>query len=478
MFNRHKIIPSGFVVLLCAILIIMMFSGCKQKKAAEEVENAMKLTDSEMLYSTLKDIAERYPHNLESRANLAVLSLVEGNLESANRWVSEALKEISPRSRSETVYLVYSTAADAALRSNNYKAAFDAANQALEKNNEDPLSSRLILARAAFKLEKYEVAAEAYDISFEKSSPLLMENDYKAYLQLLAQKEMWLQALNVGYEKFQRSGYSPGTGTVLSAFHEKLQEMALSILLAYLDLKYENFTGSIPDTTVTKNLQTLQQTLLDTGMMGDGEPVLSAISQMEEENWDAAYSLLTGISTDNPVMTYWKFVAAIESNTPLSPDFVARYMSLEDYFRTYPEYYYRAFHMFRKSGINSDFASQRPVLEKVILMAPQSQVSEECRTELCRLMSIDTARANDLYLLHEQEAALQQFAATHRTEVLTPIVKLLDWENNPYTYAAESTLRNLADIPAVREFLQSVQNTTQMRKKRIQLILEKYEKKQ
>ncbi|OQX29138.1 MAG: hypothetical protein B0D92_05330 [Spirochaeta sp. LUC14_002_19_P3] len=460
-----------YTPLVLSTLIVSVFS-CGAPAGDDKVELVLAMEDVESIKTGLEKILADHSKNFKALTNLAAIELMQDELPQAAEHLNRALSVMKRRSDLETVYLLRVTESELALKQKRHEAAKKAAEAALQVNPSDPLHSRLYLSRALYALRTHgnsEAALKAYQDSWENDKAIFLHADFEAYADLLAEAENWDAALTVSYEYFKRFGYRFGMGAYLSTLHEKAGNFPYSVLAAYLDLRYGLAIGAASLQQVADNLKAVEQTLRDNNA-DEGIPYLKALQDMEKGRWAAAYTALIGENIENPIHAYLGLAAAIESGQA-GQEVLAPMLLLEDYYSAYPEYYYRIAHEYARYPLKYGFAEQRPVLEKVIFLAPGSAMAAESRRVLCRLSGIDERFAADIYLLGEQAAAVRQYAETGRTETLAPLVRLLDFKPNPYTQAAEKALSDLSDIPPVRTYLTQVKNKTPLRNERITYIL-------
>ncbi len=445
------------------LLIVLSFFSCGAETVSNEVKLIMERNDYDSIRSGLESILEEHPNNPDILTNLAAVNLMMGDWTQADRILKKAMEKVKKGSDPETIYVLNVTRSEIALKQNRFDEVLSAVSAALAANPEDPLGSRLNRARASFALKDTDSALTDYRTVWNSHRDIFRDIDFQAYTGLLMENSRWDDALEAAYESFKRNGYTLGTGVLLSTLHEESGDIPLSLLTAYLDLRYSHAVGKVSSQEITANLQELKADL-------DDEPFLDALLAMESGDWLTAYRILADENIENPVWAYMGLSAGIESGLA-GLDGAGAMLLLESYFSSFPEYYYRLSRIMKKFPGEFDFNQQRPVLEKVILLAPNSEMADRSRKELCTLLLLDVNDSDDLYLLHEQAAAVREFAEAGRVEALAPLLRLLDFENNPYTRAADSTLRNLVSIPPVKAYLSLHRGKTERRKERIGLII-------
>ncbi len=467
--NFLKMFLSGILKFSLLVLPCLVQISCNSSSVNHQIDLLLYRDNIETTRSNLIKISQDHPGNFKAQVHLATINLVSGHLEQARKNIRKAMELLRNSSDPKDVYILHVTSSQIALFHEDYDEAIRAAEAALAINPDDPLNSRLRIARALVALEKREKALESYELCWQSDNSTFSKEDFSSFLRLLMGAEQWNTALDVLYSQFDREGYEVGLGFMLSTLHELNGDAQLSILCAYLDLRYGRLSNKVNPKEADDNLNEIEELITESRSPENASSIM-AFQAMDAGDWQSAYTLLMENTIRNPVHDFLALIAGFESGQ-VGYEGIEPYKSLETYYRSYPEYYYRISRAMRKFPSESGFTKQRPVLEKVILQAPNSAMAEESRRQLCALLFLNEEFAQHLYLLAEQETVLSQFSETGRIETLYPLIRLLDFDNNPYTLAAEDALRKLAGIPVVRDYLESIRDKTPYREKRIGLIL-------
>jgi hypothetical protein len=281
--------------------------------------------------------------------------------------------------------------------------------------------------------------------------------DFTLYAQALASQRQFTDALSILRECEQRMGYQPGTGLLESSLLEKLGRAAESILCAFKETLYQQSQGTISVDQVDRNLTALSRR---TDVAGVADPrtqsIVKGMKAYLHAQWVEAFgSLGKGLAgLDDPFGRFLLLSCSLEKDN-VTPRMLADFAGLETRYRTYPDFYFRLWHAMKKGPGDYSLSNVRGVLEKMILLAPDSAEAQETRVELGRLVGIDPREAASILLRPELDLAYARLTSgADPGKVLPPVLRLLSiHRENLYTSEGVLMLKGATWVPGVTRFL-------------------------
>ncbi len=448
--NRGK-----FFWFCCGLLLLWACNG-NQAAFQSEYEALKKSSSDSALFSSLLLLDQKYPRQMALKVDIGRALLDAGELEQAAIYLKSG-EALAVRSKDQRLKaLLYAALAEHAFRRGQYQETIDLATKALANPPHEPAGALLSRARAYQATGKTQEALEDYTRGWSTDRSAMIPEDFRNYSTLLIEAGKYAEALEVYAEYQARFLYEPGIGLTESLLYEKLGRIEESIVAAFKELEYQRYRGGVPQALIQDNLAKLSRKLDDRqwNPEGRGKALVGALQRYARGEWGEAARALEqpGPALDLRFGRYLLLSARLETGQAAEADF-REYGGLEPYLKSLPAYYY---HLWRgmRHGSGGDLpAGARPVLEKCILLTPNTSFALESRRALGRLIGLAPAEGEKLLLGPELEAIGRQVAAGESLSRLQPVLELLATPDNEYQLLAVLMLKRLKAREQVRAFL-------------------------
>ena len=466
--NRGK-----FLRLCCGLLLLWACSG-SQAAFQSEYEALRKSSSGAALFGSLLALDQKYPRQLALKVDIGRSLLEAGELERASIYLKSG-EELASRSKDKRLKaLLYAALAEHSFRRGQYQEAIDFADKALANPPHQPAGALLARARAYQATGETQEALEDYARGWSSDRGVMSPEDFRSYATLLIAAEKYVEALEV-YDEYQaRFLFEPGIGLTESLLYEKLGRIEESIVAAYKELEYQRYRGGVAEALVRDNLAKLSRKLEDRqwNPEGQGRELVEALQRYARGAWAEAARALEqpGPALEQPFGRYLLLSARLETGQASDADF-REYGALELYLKSLPAYYYHLWRGMRSAG-GEPPAAARPVLEKCILLAPNTPFALESRRALGRLIGLAPADGEKLLLGPELEAIGRRLAEGESLDRLEPVLELLATADNEYQMLAVLMLKQLKSREQVRVFLaEHARTATGRLKERLAFVL-------
>ena len=458
----------------CGLLLLWACSG-SQAAFQAEYEALAKSSSGPALFSSLLALDQKYPHQMALKVDIGRALLEAGELEKAAIYLKSG-EELASRSKDQRLKaLLYAALAEHAFRRGQYQESIDLAAKALANPPHEPAGVLLTRARAYQAIGKTQEALADYARGWSADRPAMIPEDYRGYSALLVAAEKYAEALEVYAEYQILFPYETGIGLAESLLLEKLGRIEESIVAAFKELEYQRYRGGVPEALIQDNLAKLSRKLDDRqwNPEGRGKALVEALRRYSRREWVEAARALERPSPalERRFGRYLLLSARLESGQAAEADF-REYEGLEPYLKGLPAYYYHHWRGMRHGSGGDLPAGARPVLEKCILLAPNTPFALESRRELGRLIGLAQTDGERLLLGPELEAISRQVAGGQSLTRLEPVLELLSTPDNEYQLLAVLMLKQLKSREQVRAFLAERSRTATGRlKERLAFVL-------
>jgi len=326
-----------------------------------------------------------------------------------------------------------------------------------EARTGDP-AALLVRARAFVQSGNMPGAVSDFRAALSANGVQPSSADFTLYAQALASQRRYSDALSILRDCEQRLGYQPGTGLLESSLLEKLGRTAESVLSAFKETLYQQTQGTISAEQVDRNLTALSSRTDVTGVADPrAQSIVKGLKAYLHAQWgDALGGLGKGLAgLDDPFGRFLLLSCSLEKDK-VTPQGLADFAALETRYRSYPDFYYRLWRAMKKGPGDYSLANVRDVLEKTILLAPDSAEALETRVELGRLVGVEPREAAGILLRPELDLAYARLTGgADPGKILPPVLRLLSiHRENLYTSDGVLMLRSAVRVPGVTKFLE------------------------
>jgi hypothetical protein len=459
----------------CCWLLLLWACNGNQAAFQSEYEALKKSSSGSALFSSLLLLDQKYPWQMALKVDIGRALLEAGELEQAAIYLKSG-EALASRSKDQRLKaLLYAALAEHAFRRGQHQETIELATKALANPPQEPAGALLTRARACQATRKTREALEDYTRGWSTDRSAMIPDDFRNYSALLIAAGKYAEALEVYAEYQILFTYEAGIGLTESLLYEKLARIEESIVAAFKELEYQRYRGGVPEALIQDNLAKLSRKLDDRqwNPEGKGKSLVAALRRYARGEWrEAARGLeQAGPALDLRFGRYLLLSAKLETGQAAEADF-REYGGLEPYLKRLPAYYY---HLWRgmRHGSGGDLpAGVRPVLEKCILLAPNTPFALESRRALGRLIGLAAAEGEKLLLGPELEAIGRRMAAGESLDRLEPVLELLSTPDNEYQLLAVVLLKQLKSREQVRAYLiERARTSTGRLKERLSFVL-------
>jgi tetratricopeptide (TPR) repeat protein len=465
-YQTGKSKKAGIVMIkrLCFLMVfVLSLFGCRNTTAdhAAELESAMNSAhNGQELISSLLSLDQKYPGAVDIKAHLGIAHLMNGDIESSRIFLVSAEDLVRKSTDQEIVYLIFAGLADVYSKQEDYESSFAYAEKALDMKVQDSLGVLILKARAAAFLGKKEMSLSLYTKAFADFREYFSAGDYALYLEYLAENGAWHEATEVLLGKINSVGYSSGDGLRLSALYEKDSRYIKSLTAASFDLWLLLSKGEISSEDFSARLDTVNsevQNILDSADLSQFSTVLTAFKDISNDAWSEARKTFEEYTFDtgNVFEQFFFYSATIHSTEEFALSDLQKYVALESSFRSVQTFYRNLWQAMKEGSGNYSFETVRDVLEKTILLGPDTSLAQDSKLELGRLLGISEEESSFLIPRSIVLAILNGYFSSGNEEQLQPITDLLSITNNEYTSECAALLKKYRNTRTLRDALRS-----------------------
>jgi tetratricopeptide (TPR) repeat protein len=442
----------------CWCGLFLLLSACAGNEAAFQSEYAATAAQKSgpALFSALLLLDQKYPSRLALKVDIGTALLAAGDLEKAGIYLKSG-EALAGRSKDKRLKaLLYSALSELSSRSGRYPETIELAGKALEFTPNPPVGVLFIRGKAYQAIGRTKEALEDFSLGWSAAPGAMLPEDFRTYSALLIQAARYQEALEAYTEYQVRFLYETGIGLTESLLYEKLGKIEESVIAAFKELEYRRYLAGVPEALILDNLQKLGRKLEDRqwNPEGRGKALVEALQRYVRGDWKEAERSLQkpGPIQDLPFGRYLLLSARLEATLAAEADF-QNYRLLEPYLKGLPAYYYHLWRGMRSGSGTYTPAIARPVLEKCILLAPQTPFALDGRRELGRLIGLAPAEGQKLLLAPELESIGRQVVSGADLGRLNPVLELLSTPDSEYQLSAVLLLKQLKSREQVHEYL-------------------------
>jgi hypothetical protein len=438
---------GAFPFLVCVLL------GCNSNETAFQADYraALDSKTGQDLYNTLIQLDQKYPNRLEVKTDLGAFLLAAGDADKARIYLESAEGLSSRNGDSKLKALLYTNLAELSYRSKSYPEAVEHADKALALNPTEPLGVVFTRAKANYVLGKKPEALADFSKGWSTAAATMVPDDYRLYTALLVESGKSAEALEVLRDYQYRYVYETGTGLTESILLEKLGRIDESILCAFKELEYRRFSGSMTDEKALANLDVLGAKL----KAGTAKALVESLCRYVSGEWKAVQND-EGLERmkSQPFARYVLLSARFEAGAP-SESTLSDYLEVEPHCRGLPGFYYHLWRGMKRASAGYTKETVLPVLEKCILLAPQTRFARECRREIGVLLGLSAEDGEKLLLGAELDSIAQRVLVKADLSALDPVFALLSVPDNAYEVTGVLLLKRLISLESVKTLVRS-----------------------
>jgi tetratricopeptide (TPR) repeat protein len=456
---RFDLIKYSLCFFMLPVIFLFLITACDSKDEAFESEflEVMSNKTGEDLFNALLDMDQRYPDKLVLKVNIGGMLLDAGNMEKASLYLKRGEELAEGQENNKYIKsLLYINLAELYYRQAEYEKGIDYAIKALEMNPEEKIGVIFTKAKCLASIGMIEDALESFDSGWKEQKEIMGGEDLKAYYMLLTSEGRYERAVEVLSQYQKKVGYEEGLGIEESILYEKLGRVNEGILAAAKDLEYQRFYGLVTDSIILEKLAELEGKLGDTSWNPDnqGYEIINALKQYVQKNWGQVIEYLLPFEKqlELPFFTYLLYSAKLEKEEVELID-LERFVSVEEYFKDLPGFYYYLWQGMKRGQGDYSLKAVRKVLEKCILLSPNTVYALETRVELGRLLGLEPEQGKKLLIGPELDSIHIRLANGENASILDPVMDLLSTPDNVYEMAAVLMLGEAKKIPVVKDYL-------------------------
>lgn len=406
---------------------------------------------------------------IELKIEIAKVNILSSQYDKAELYLQSAEALINRKTTDILLYELYSYQAQNSFKLSKWEKSLSYIDKAQSLETPDELLLDLTKAAILKELGEHFKAIELYDKLWSENQADFSENDLQKYFSLLIESEQWNKSLQVLNSYFNTFGYIPGLGINLSIVYENLGMFNESILSVLVELIYQRDYGNITNNEIVERLTLISETQEGS----DSIDYISNLKVLFTGNSEFLESDFVNLYTDKNEV-FHPFISCLvkfELND-YNEDIFNKYIDFEWVYRSFPSYYYYLWTNMKKADYSYSLMNVQGILEKTIVLAPDSDLSNESRIELGRLLGLTAHQSEKLLMGPEIDSLAYSYMQTENLTILLPALNLLDLPNNEYTDAIVNMFIYLNSVsPKISLFLQENRDRSDQAKLRIDNIL-------
>ncbi|GHV62257.1 hypothetical protein AGMMS49587_08580 [Spirochaetia bacterium] len=368
-----------------------VFSGCGVNLMEEEY---VTIKDSglsgEALLKRLSEFELRNMGHFNSKIDLGGYYLLSGDIDRAGDYFrrAEAVVKKAPADgdTKKNITIMYGSLARLHSMQGEYDLALEYAEKAAQEDNEQAVPYRYLQGHIFLEKGENEKALEVFDLLFASHPDTASPDDIHAYMYLLAATARFPEAAAMADLYFEKGPYFPALGLFASSVYEAAGQTEKAVYAAFLDYEYQCGYRKTDTSAFLKNIDTLESQLeARDNQSGAFEALRLVRSIYDESGLPAQYqpSFFAGeyITLKKKILN----AAPAAGAAPLSDADFNRYLAMERYFSTFPEYYWNLWQAV--SGLNeASRVNYVPVLQRIILLDRDGVYAQRAWDEISKTL--------------------------------------------------------------------------------------------
>jgi tetratricopeptide (TPR) repeat protein len=445
---------------LCLLPIFLILNSCGGSKEFDDRFGlAMAGLKGEELLNELYALDQKYQDKLVLKVNIGAMLLAKGDTDKASIYLLKGEEIVDKSNANKLKAELFTHLAELSLHVENYKKGIEYADKSVYFDKSDQMGVVFIKAKCLYYMNEPDKAMATFDDGWTTRKDIMSKDDMSFYMSLLRDKGNYEKALEVAHDYERLFDYEPGIGIIESVFYEKLGKVNESIICAAKDLEYARYSGNIDTKEELTRLHNLEIKANDKSWnpKGLGKETLKGLIYYASDKWEESFAELSKSGMELKGLPFYAFLlksAILESGKASTRDF-SDYRSLEDYFSSFPNYYYHLYRGMSSSVGNPDSNAMRGAMESCILLAPSTVYARQTRIALGEYLGLGHKDGEKLLLAPELDKIYILLLEGRSPRVLDPVFELLALKDNDYTLAAMTMLAKAIDIPGIADFLET-----------------------
>lgn len=305
----------------------------------------------------------------------------------------------------------------------------------------------VLLARVLYANNDAKGSADMFMAAWETNPFDFTESDVQVFIEVLSATESYVSMLRIIDDIERNRGFQAGMGMAESTAYERTGLPVHALLAAFKELEYARFHGGITDTqlglNLTQVLTNMQPSLSQTDLV-DFSLLTTGLKQFVAGDFvsasEAMNTLLARINS--PFAAYLEYSMKARRGVSIPIEETARFVALESRFVSHPGYYLSLWLGMKSGPGDYNFNTIRPVLEKVILLAPEQPAAQRAKAEIISLLKLDTSPAR--FSLPEE--IFYEFQESIRNQTSDYVDKLNDLVSLEQNYYTDNLLQGLVQL--------------------------------
>lgn len=442
-------------LVLMLFIALMAFTSCSKKvdeSYMPELETLVKEKTGDELLEGFIDLDKKYPNVLMLKINISGMLLMKDEVKLAGDYLKAGLPLVKKSTNDGEKYVFYTNMAMYSLKSQDPNKCIEYAKQALGFNKEDPLGVTITMAKgyadkgdpiSAQKLLKEQWAADPNKFS---------DMDMFDFLALLSNEPGNVDNLTtvvaVIDEYIVRRPSVLGFGMQQAQYLEQAGYMTSALVATFSEMDRRRFINQIQDVNILESLDEAQKKFENPS--APHMKFLDGFRAYINEDFDTASEIFDSITPEVPLNYYAYLQLACRANSSkTSQEIVNAFGALEEKFPLFQGYYYYLWTSIRKNNLLSK--EDQPLMEHCILSNPSSRFGVETKKALGQLYGLNNGE--NILLPDELAVYLMRVRNGEKPDILEPVAKLLEMDDNPFKDNAKLMVPELKKVSGVSDWL-------------------------
>ncbi|MBQ3712712.1 MAG: hypothetical protein II890_02000 [Spirochaetia bacterium] len=439
------------LILLVALLSLTSCSKQADDSYLKEMETLLQEKTGDELLEGLIALDKKYPNVLMLKINISGMLLVKNEIKPAGDYLKAGLPLVKKSTNDGEKYVFYTNMAQYSFKNQDPNKSIDYAKQALEFNKEDPLGVTITMAKAYANKEDPISALKLMKEQWTANPEKFTDEDMFYLLSLLGNEPDSIDNLSivvsVADEFLIRKPTISGIGIQQAQNLEQAGYMISALVATFSEMDRMRFLGKIQDENV---YTAIDQAKANFTPDSPHVKFLDGFKAYMDEDFDAASAIFDSIIPEVPLNYYSYLQMACRANgSKTAPEIVNAFGALEGKFPLFQGYYYYLWTSIRKNNLLT--LEDQPLMEQCILSNPASRFGIETKKALGQLY--DLKNGENILLPDELTVYLMRVRNGEKSEILEPVAKLLEMEDNPFKANAELLVPELRKVSGVSDWL-------------------------
>lgn len=443
------------IILFLMIALLVISCGGKKEESgdfAAEMEALMNANQGQALLDGLVGLDKKYPDRLALKINISGMMLARNDIKGAGEYLKQGLPLVKKSTDSSEKYVFYTNMAQYSFKNQDPGKSVEYAGEALAEDKNDPLGVKLTMAKAYSELGDTTSSLKLFRDEWAASREKFSEEDLAYLLYMLGNEPDSLENVEtvvaIADELLLRKPTMSGTGIQQAQVLEEAGYMLSALVASFSELDRSRFISKMNDFDVFSAIEEFKNHFPADTPFGR---LLHGFTAYVKEDFDTANEIFSSI-TPEINMTYYSYLryAAAVNSSSTSPEKCREFAAMEKRFPLFQGFYYYLWNGYKKNGMLS--LENEELLISCILSNPASKFGIETKKELASLHGIKKNGENIL-LKDELMVYFMRLNKEGKPEVLEPLAKLMEMEDNVFKADAEIILREAEKKPGVTEWL-------------------------